>query len=89
MSDKEGINNEAQSFVGFDVSKGNNPPAEPGAFSCEPLKAACLGPLTRPARLVPPEGGCLSPKLHLIQTLVLLFLVADVFAYHLLVSSHC
>jgi len=45
MSDKEGINNEAQSFVGFDVSKGNNPPAEPGAFSCEPLKAACLGPL--------------------------------------------
>ena len=71
------------------VQPGNNPPAEPGAFSCEPLKAACLGPLTRPARLAPPEGGPLAPKLHLIQTLVFLFLVSDVVAYHLLVSSYC
>ena len=25
------------------VGQGNNPPAEPGAFSCEPLKAAIRG----------------------------------------------
>ena len=37
------------------------------------------GSLTRPRSLVPPEGGS-APKVELLQTLIFVFLVADVLA---------
>ena len=48
-----------------------------------------LGPLTRPRSLGPPEGGSSAPQIHLLQTLVFLFLLLDVLAYYLGVSSYC
>ena len=65
------------------------PPAKPGALGCEPLEAAVGVADAAPDRSGPPEGGSSAPQIHLLQALVLLFLLLDVLAYYLCVPSYC
>ena len=47
------------------------------------------GSLTRPGSGEPPKGGLLTPQIHLIQALILIFLLPDVLAYDLCVPPYC
>src|SRR6202166_1330887 len=66
---------------------GKYPPAEPGALGSEPLEAA-VGVADAAPIFGPPEGGRLTPQIHLIQAVVLLLLIPDVLPYHRFVSTY-
>ena len=55
-----------------------NPPAQPGALSCEPLKAANGGANAPPATKRHRRGGPSPPESQLVQARVFLFLLPDV-----------
>ena len=60
--------------------------AKPGALGCEPLEAARRGALTRPAGYAPPPVAPL-PQSHLLQALILFFLLPKVFPYDFFIAS--
>ncbi|GHU19870.1 hypothetical protein FACS189475_07830 [Betaproteobacteria bacterium] len=93
------LSNEQSKTVKLDVSdthnitfgsanQSNNPPAKPGAFICEPLKAARRGSLTRPRILHHLMVVTPLHQIELIQPLILLFLLPDVAPNHLFVTSY-
>ena len=63
------------------------PPAEPGALGIGPLEAA-VGVADATPNSLPPEGGRLTPQIHLLQAAVLLLLISDVLPYHRFVSTY-
>jgi hypothetical protein len=65
------------------AKKSNNPPAKPGAFKCEPLKAVVTEPI---GSLSPPRGR--SKQVQLVYQSVFRFLVPDVLPNDLLISTH-
>lgn len=63
-------------------------PAKPGTLVCEPRKARRWGRQRSPTRIKPPFGGCSSPEVDLIRSLVFLLLFPDVLADHGFIAAH-